>query len=137
MPEELKLGLATTLSVIAHDDAELLLRASYDGGGVAPPAHLHPAQDERFEVLSGAMRARVDGVEHELVAGTVLEISRGSAHQMWNAGDRPAVVDWRTSPPGRTLDWFRRLSALLSGDSTEDGAALLAEYSDVFVLADA
>ena len=137
MAEELQLGPATTLTVVEHDDEELLLRASYAGGGVAPPAHLHPAQDERFEVLSGAMRASVDGVEHELAAGSVLEISRGSVHQMWNAAGEPAVVDWRTSPSGRTLDWFRELSALLSGESSADGAALLAEYADVFVLATA
>jgi quercetin dioxygenase-like cupin family protein len=136
MAEELKLGPATTLSVVARDDDALVLRATYDDGGTAPPAHLHPAQDERFEVLAGSMRARIDGREQELVTGTVLEIPRGTAHQMWNAGDEQAVVDWRTSPAGRTLDWFRELSALLGGESSADGAALLAEYGDVFVLAE-
>ncbi len=136
MAEELKLGPATTLRVIAHDDNALALRATYGGGSAAPPAHLHPAQDERFEVLSGSMLALVGGRELELATGAVLEIPRGAAHQMWNAADEQAVVDWRTYPAGRTLDWFRELSALLSGESSADGAALLAEYSDVFVLAE-
>ena len=59
--EELKLGPGTHLRVIAHDDAELLLQATYAPAGSAPPAHLHPAQDERFEVIAGAMRTRIDG----------------------------------------------------------------------------
>jgi quercetin dioxygenase-like cupin family protein len=136
MPEELKLGPATTLRVIADGDEALVLRATYEGGGTPPPAHLHPDQDERFEVLAGSMRARVDGREHELVTGAVLEIPRDTAHQMWNAADEQAVVDWRTTPAGRTLEWFRQLSALLAGESSADPAALLAEYSDVFRLAE-
>jgi hypothetical protein len=53
---------------------------------------------------------------------------------MCNARDEPAVVDWRTTPAGRTLDWFRALSAVLAGESTADPAALLAAYGDVFRL---
>lgn len=49
MGEELKLGPGTTLRVVAHSGELLQLQATYSGGGAAPPAHLHPAQDERFE----------------------------------------------------------------------------------------
>jgi Cupin domain len=120
--------------VIAHDEHVLRLRATYAAGGAAPPPHLHPEQDERFEVLAGAMRNRIAGEDGELREGEVLEIGRGTVHQMWNAGDEPAVVDWRTTPAGRALDWFRALSAMLAGESTADPAALLAEYADVFRL---
>jgi quercetin dioxygenase-like cupin family protein len=136
MGEELKLGPGTTLQVIAHDEHALQLRATYAAGGAPPPAHLHPEHDERFEVLAGAMRNRIAGRDGELREGEVLEIGRGTAHQMWNAADVPAVVDWRTTPAGRTLDWFRALSAVLAGESTADPAALLAEYGDVFQLAE-
>ena len=64
----------------------------------------------------------------------MLEISHGTPHQMWNGGDREAVVEWRTRPAGRTLEWFGRLSAMLAGESSADPAALLAEYADVFRL---
>jgi quercetin dioxygenase-like cupin family protein len=132
--EELKLGPGTTLRVVARSDAQLQLQAAYAPGGVAPPAHLHPAQDERFEVLAGAMRTRIEQHEGELVTGAVLEIARGTAHQMWNDGDEPAVVDWRTTPAGRTLEWFEQLAALLGRESSSDPAALLVEYDDVFRL---
>lgn len=134
MGEKLKLGPGTTLQVVAHDEHVLHLRATYAAAGAAPPAHLHPEQDERFEVLAGAMRNRIAGQDGEMRKGDVLEIAHGTAHQMWNAGDEQAVVDWRTMPAGRTLDWFRALSAVLAGESAEDPAALLAEYGDVFRL---
>jgi mannose-6-phosphate isomerase-like protein (cupin superfamily) len=134
MAEELKLGTGTTLRVVAHTDELLQLQATYAGGGAAPPAHLHPAQDERFEVLEGAMSTRVNQRDGQLGGGDVLEIPRGTAHQMWNAGNEPAVVDWRTMPAGRTLEWFRALAALLGGQSPSGAPALLAEYDDVFRL---
>jgi len=57
---------ARTLSVgrheritIVRETPELLeLEAVYDPGGSPPPAHYHPSQDERFEVLAGAVRDR-------------------------------------------------------------------------------
>jgi quercetin dioxygenase-like cupin family protein len=136
MAEELKLGPGATLSVLAHTEELLQFRATYAPGSNAPPAHFHPEQDERFEVLAGTMRTRIAGQDSELATGERLEIPRGTAHQMWNAGEEPAVVDWRTMPAGRTLEWFRQLAAMLAGDSSIDGAALVAEYADVFVLAE-
>ena len=39
------------------------VEALYAPGGDPPPAHLHPAQDERFEVLAGELRTKVAGRE--------------------------------------------------------------------------
>ena len=39
-------------------------------------------------------------------------------------------------PAGRTLDWFRELAALQSGQPLKDPASLLSEYRDVFRLAE-
>lgn len=70
------------------------------------------AEYKRFTVLEGRLTAKVDGVEHELGDGEVLEIPRGSVHQMWNAASEPAKVTWETRPAGRTEDWFREVDAL-------------------------
>jgi quercetin dioxygenase-like cupin family protein len=111
--------------------------------GTPPPGHFHPAQDERFEVLSGTLHARVDGQEHVLSAGDVLEVPRGAVHQMWNANGEPARAVWRTSPAGRTAEWFAALSALRrSGRLGRNGmpgplafGVYLTEYRDVIRLA--
>jgi mannose-6-phosphate isomerase-like protein (cupin superfamily) len=134
MSEEFALGPATTLRVLSHDEQALVLEATYAGGSSPPPAHLHPAQDERFEVRAGEMHALVGGERRTIALGEVLEIPAGTVHQMWNEGDEQAVVLWRTAPPGRTLDWFRELAATLRGEGREDPSTLLGDYADVFVL---
>jgi mannose-6-phosphate isomerase-like protein (cupin superfamily) len=136
MGEELVIGPGTTLRVLAHDDGMLELEASYAGGGAPPPAHLHPEQDERFEVQAGALQVRLAGRESVIATGDVLEVPRGTVHQMWNASEEPAVMNWKTTPAGRTLDWFREIAAVQRGAGRSDPASLLSDYSDVFRLVD-
>jgi mannose-6-phosphate isomerase-like protein (cupin superfamily) len=113
----------------------LELEASYQAGGAEPPAHLHPSQDEHFEILSGWMRARIDGRDRELSAGETVEVPAGTEHQLWNAGSERAVMRWTTTPAGRTLEWFRELAAMLAGEPIAEPSKLLERYSDVFRLA--
>ncbi len=114
--EVLKIGSGTTLRVLVHEPERLELEATYEPGGAEPPAHLHPSQDERFELLAGSMRTRIDGREGEIHADAALEIPAGTVHQMWNAGTERTVLRWTTTPAGRTLDWFREVAAALAGD---------------------
>jgi quercetin dioxygenase-like cupin family protein len=115
----------------------------YEPGGERPPAHLHPAQDETFEVLAGVVSVRIGDVEHTYGRGETFEVARGTAHQLWNAGDEPARAIWLTRPAGRTLEWFEALDALQrSGRVTRNGmpgpltmAVLLTRYRDVFRIA--
>ena len=135
MPEELQIAPSTTLRVVAHSEEALEFEAHYGAGGSPPPPHLHPAQDERFEVISGAMRTRIAGEEATLAQGEVLQIPRATVHQMWNDGDAPAVLRWVTTPPGRTLEWFREIAALQAGsEPLGDPATLLDRYADTFRL---
>jgi mannose-6-phosphate isomerase-like protein (cupin superfamily) len=140
MPEKLSLGPHDSLEIHSSTPEALEVEASYRPGGSPPPAHFHPAQDEHFGVLAGAMRVRVDGEESELATGAEIEIGRGQVHQMWNPGPEPARVRWVTTPAGRTEEWFRVLDGLFreGGDIAAgrevDFAALLEEYGDVFRL---
>jgi mannose-6-phosphate isomerase-like protein (cupin superfamily) len=141
-PEQLTLTPSESVRVVSSGPDALEVEATYGPGGEAPPKHLHPAQDERFEVLEGSLRVRVDGSERELSRGEGIEIPRGTVHQMWNPGVVPARVSWRTSPAGRTEEWFRAIDRLhRSGRVGRNGmpgplafAALLTEFDDVFRL---
>jgi mannose-6-phosphate isomerase-like protein (cupin superfamily) len=121
----------------------LVVEGTWGPGGSPPPKHFHPAQDEHFEVLEGTVHARVDGNEQVLSAGDVLDVPRGTVHQMWNPGVEPVRAIWRTSPAGRTADWFADLAALRSsGRVGKNGmpgplafGVYLTEYRDVFRLA--
>jgi quercetin dioxygenase-like cupin family protein len=137
MPETLNLAGHDTVTVERADADALEVEARYAPGGSPPPKHLHPAQDEHFEVREGEMTTRVDGVERVLRAGDTLDIPRGTPHQMWNASDAPARVAWRTSPALRTLEWFRALDELHRSGRTGPRALapLVNEYRDVFRLA--
>lgn len=137
MTEELAIGPGTSLRVLVHDDQALELVATYAPGGTPPPAHFHPEQDERFEVLAGAMHVRLDGRDCTIGEADVLEVPRGTVHQMWNEGAEPAAMRWRTLPAGRTLEWFREIAAVQRGEGHPDPATLLADYADVFRLAEA
>jgi mannose-6-phosphate isomerase-like protein (cupin superfamily) len=140
MGERLKLGPHDSMEIHSSTPEALEVEASYRAGGSPPPAHFHPAQDEHFEVLEGAMRVTVDGEELELATGAEIEIGRGQVHQMWNPGSEPARVRWVTAPAGRTEEWFRILDGIFreDGDLAEgrevDFGSLLEEYGDVYRL---
>ena len=141
--EVLKLTPHESIRITASTPEALVVEGTWGPGGSPPPKHFHPAQDERFEVLSGVLRTRVDGADRELRPGDVLEIPRGAVHQMWNAGEEPARATWTTSPALRTAAWFRDVDALYrSGRVGGDGmpsplafGVLLTEYRDGFRLA--
>jgi quercetin dioxygenase-like cupin family protein len=102
--------------------------------GSAPPKHFHPHQAEHFEVMEGSVTTCVEDTERVLQPGDTLDIPAQSVHQMWNPGSQPARVLWRTTPAGRTLQWFEVLDAFQrDGDTAAFGAALT-EYRDVFRL---
>jgi quercetin dioxygenase-like cupin family protein len=143
MTDTLTLTPTEHITLRAADGDHVEVEAIYGPNGDPPPAHLHPAQDEHFEVLEGELQVRLDGRERTLGPGETLDIPRGTAHQMWNAGDARARVSWRTAPAGRTESWFRDLDALhREGRVGKDGmpgplafGVMLTEYRDVFQLA--
>jgi quercetin dioxygenase-like cupin family protein len=142
--DTLKLTPHEALTIRRSDPDVLEVEAVYGAStGKPPPPHLHPKQDEHFEVLAGQLRARVGGEDRTLLAGDTLEIPRGTVHQMWNPGSEDARVLWRTSPAGRTEQWFRSIDRLIrEGRVGKNGipgplafGVLLTEYRDVFRLA--
>jgi mannose-6-phosphate isomerase-like protein (cupin superfamily) len=108
-------------------------RVEYRPGSPFPPAHLHPAQDEHFEVESGRMLFVVDGSEREVGAGETIDIPRGTAHKARNAStELPAVVRWETRPALRTTAFFTTVGRLGDRMGLVDSALLAHEYRDVF-----
>ena len=109
----------------AETDGELLeMQATYGEGGALPPEHLHPEQDERFEVLEGTIVAVVDGEERRYGVGETFDVPAGTRHQM--GADGPARMRWQVRPALRTAEFFERL---YTGDPATFGDAL-AEFAD-------
>jgi mannose-6-phosphate isomerase-like protein (cupin superfamily) len=143
VPRRLQLTPTESVEIRGSTREALDVEATYGGTGKPPPPHLHPAQDEHFEVLAGTLRARVGDLDYALDPGDTLDIPAGTPHQMWNAGSEEARVAWQTRPRLRTEQWFTALDALQrQGRVGKDGmpgplafGAMLTEYSDVFRLA--
>ena len=112
----------------AETNGELLeMEATYGGGGQLPPAHLHPSQVERFEVLEGAVRTVIDGEERRHETGDSFEVGAGVAHQM--TGDGPARVNWQDRPALRTAEFFERLYAAIDAGG-EDVPAVCEQFRE-------
>src|SRR5436305_8845382 len=114
------------LKLLRITEEVLEMEASYSGEGPLPPEHLHPLQDEHFEVLEGAVRAVIGGEERRCPAGEAFDIPARTPHQM--AGDGPARLHWEVRPALRTAEFFERA---FSGDP---GADFLETFADEFRL---
>jgi uncharacterized cupin superfamily protein len=102
------------------------MEAFYSGEGQLPREHLHPIQDERFEVLEGAVRVVIEGEPRRYVAGEAFDIPARTPHQM--AGHGVARVRWEVSPSLRTAEFFERAY------SDDPGDDFLETFADEFQL---
>jgi len=95
----------------AADSGGAVLAFDYflPAGGSVPLAHVHPRQEERFEILSGRARIRVGRRLRRATAGESVLVPRGTVHRLWNEGgdELHAVVEFR--PALRTEKGFEQL----------------------------
>ncbi len=55
--------------------------------GFVAAAHVHPSQEERFEVLAGSIGFRIGRERRVAGPGERLTVPAGTPHKFWNAGD--------------------------------------------------
>ncbi|MDQ1576914.1 MAG: hypothetical protein QOH55_2064 [Microbacteriaceae bacterium] len=128
-----KLGANSVLTVTSSTEDALEVEAVYQPGS-PPRNHWHPAQSEHFEILAGTLRVIYGRADRVLRPGDTVDIPAGTTHQMWNEGEIPAVVTWRTTPRGRTEQWYARVAQLNEGrrPGLVDFAVAAHEFRDVF-----
>lgn len=81
-------------------------------------AHVHPAQIETFEVLSGTLGAKVAGKRLEARAGDVLVVEPGQAHKWWNAGEDELVFRCEIRPALRFESLIETMFSLAADGRT-------------------
>lgn len=120
------LGPNQDLRVVSSTAERLVLEARWRQGE-PPPAHLHPSQEEHFEILEGELMVVIgDDPPRHLHAGDTIEIPPGTAHKMWNALPGEARAAWETMPAQRTEEMLRTVAA---GIRPEDVGPMLEEFS--------
>jgi len=58
--------------------------------GFVAAAHVHPQQEERFEIREGRVGFKLGRKRIEAGPGDVVVVPAGTAHKFWNAGDTDA-----------------------------------------------
>jgi len=66
--------------------------------GRVPGGHVHPVQEERFEVVSGRMRFKTGRKTVLAGPGDTLIVPPGTYHRFASAGDDPAVIRVEVRP---------------------------------------
>lgn len=110
----------------------LRMEASYSGQAGMPPEHMHPRQEERFEVIEGLMRTIVAGEERTYGPGEPFTVPAGTPHQM--AAEGPTRMSWEVRPALRTAEFFERLYAAIGAEEWSEVPRLIEEYADEFRL---
>ena len=113
-----------------------VLEAARDSGGefvriedtAAPgrsrrPVGAHPAQRERFEVLSGSLGLTVNGEEHMLGPGDSFVVEPGARHLPRNAGDGELRFVAEMRPAGRFEEFLDEITA--ANNTGREGLAYL------------
>ena len=98
---------ATTAGELVAIDLELPA-----GRRVPGPLHIHPRQEERFEVVAGTMRFRLGRQRVVAGPGEVVVVPPGVAHDFANAGDTDALVRVEVRPALRMEQLFETAVAL-------------------------
>lgn len=68
----------------------VVLECFVQPNGFVAAAHVHPSQEERFEVLRGSVGFRIRKQEFVAEAGQRVTVPAGTPHRFWNAGDEEA-----------------------------------------------
>ena len=68
----------------------VVIEAFVKPSGFVAAAHVHPHQEERFQVLRGSVGFRVGRKKLVAGPGQRLTVPAGAPHKFWNAGDEEA-----------------------------------------------
>jgi mannose-6-phosphate isomerase-like protein (cupin superfamily) len=87
--------------------------------GHVPGAHVHPHQEERFEVLSGVMKFRRGSKTVVAGAGDIVVVPPGTIHRFSNGGSEPARMRVEVRPALQMEELFETAVALARDGRTD------------------
>ena len=130
-----------------HRDGDVLHAEVWAAPKGDVPAHYHPAQEERFEVLAGTMRFTINGKRINAGPGTRVVAPVGARHSFRNTGETEAHLLVEVEPALELQGFLEEAAALArAGRYTRHGlprrpgaivelADLMVRYADTTVMA--
>ena len=98
--------------VVESDEHRILFRhTTHHVGRMAGP-HWHPVLAERFRVVAGVVRFRVDGTWREVGPGQTVHVAPRAVHEFRHDDPGELVMEHEVRPPGRHRAMFEVLHAL-------------------------
>jgi len=101
----------------------LVMRSTWTRPGRRAATHVHPAMEERYEILEGRAAFCIGGAENTATVGEVVVVPPGTPHLAWNPTATTVRLRITMRPALRWADFVERLFA--GGDPT----GLLREFS--------
>jgi len=92
--------------------------------GFVAAEHIHPLQEERFEILAGNVKFRMKGVEREAHVGEALIVPPRIPHVWWNDGDQEARVLVEVRPALRFEEFFETFFGLAQAGKVDKRTGL-------------
>ena len=86
--------------------------------GFVAAAHVHPYQEERFEILDGSVGFMLGGKEFVAGPGERLAVPAGTPHRFWNAGEEEAHFVCEVRPALQFEQLIETMFALASDGKT-------------------
>jgi quercetin dioxygenase-like cupin family protein len=99
----------------ARDGGTLAWELFLAPGGHVPSSHAHPEQEERFTVVDGLLRMRVNGRRRTLHPGQSILVRPGQVHRFANPGTQTTHVLVETRPALAMADLLETAAAMASG----------------------
>jgi quercetin dioxygenase-like cupin family protein len=96
----------------------VVIEVVVEPNGFVAAAHVHPAQEERFEVLSGSLGFQVGGRKLVASGGQRVTVPAGTSHRFWNAGDEPARFVCEITPARQFESLLETMFALAADGKT-------------------
>jgi mannose-6-phosphate isomerase-like protein (cupin superfamily) len=98
------------LKTSRETDGELVvIEAFVKPTGFVASAHLHPHQEERFQVLRGTVGFKLDRSRMYAGPGQRITVPAGTPHKFWNAGEDEAHFVCEVRP---ALQWERLIETM-------------------------
>ena len=86
--------------------------------GFVAAAHVHPSQEERFQVLRGTVGFKIGGKEQIAGPGTRVTVPAGTPHKFWNAGEETAQFVCEIRPALKFESLLETMFALAADGKT-------------------
>ena len=115
-------GERLTWSKVAADtDGGLVLgEMVLPPGGFVAAEHVHPNQEERYEILAGELKVRIEGRERSVGPGDRVVVPVGRPHVWWNAGRDEVRFRCEVTPALHFETFIETLFGLASDGKTDD-----------------